>query len=653
MNFFEHQEAARRRTGLLIAYYVVAVTLIIISIYGVTAFILLRGSASLPDGSIQWNRLWDPSLFLMVSVTLLALVGGGTVYKVMSLSSGGEAVALMLEGRPILPDTTNLSEKRLLNVVEEIAIASGTPIPKVFVLDNEPGINAFAAGISPSDAVIAVTRGALDHFNREELQGVIGHEFSHILNGDMRLNIRLIGVLNGILVIALVGYWMFRMTANSSRQRSSRDRKGGGPAAAIAILGLATMVIGYIGVFFAKLIKSAVSRQREFLADASAVQFTRNPLGLSSALQKIGALASGSRVQNTHAEEASHLFFANGVGFSLLNLLATHPPLDERIRRIDNSFDGSFKTPASHEPESSTLLGLASSSTPPPIPASASTRHAVTPQSVVADVGTLQAGALEYATTLLAIMPTEILQAVRHSSGAQAIVYGLAMNLDHTMLCEGQMDYLSTHAAPAVHRDVLALANILRTLRPELRLPIAELAIATLRHLTTAQYREFRDNLIHLASTDNEISLLEYAVLRMTLRNLDSLHGCSKRPTVRFTSLSGLTSECAILLSVVAWFGSSNQPNAETAFARGSLRLDALPLGTLLKQKHASLKELDTALDRLVEAAPSLKEKIIAAAVDAATTDGIITTEEGEVLRAIADALDCPTPPFLPGQKIS
>lgn len=653
MNFFEHQEAARRQTGLLVAYYVIAVILIIAAIYGVTAFLLLHESALTPDGSIQWRFLWNPSLFAGVAGVLAAMIAGGSFYKIAILSSGGAAVAKMLEGRPLSPSTSNLSEKKLLNVVEEIAIASGTPIPSVYILDNESGINAFAAGVKPSDAVIAVTRGALDHLNREELQGVIGHEFSHILNGDMRLNIRLIGVLNGILVIAMTGYWMFRITARSSgHHRSSRDRKGGGPAAAIAIMGLATMIIGYIGVFFARLIKSAVSRQREFLADASSVQFTRNPAGLSSALKKIRSLATGSRVQNTHAEEASHLFFANGVGLSWFGLLATHPPLEERIRRIDPSFNASLGAEhAVQGDEQASYAGVAPVSTPPPLPEVASSLS-ITPQGVVNDIGTLQPAALDYAAALLGAVPMDIMETVRHSAGAQAVVFGLAMNLDHAAMRDRQLDYLAAHSTPAIHRETLRLLKTLKDIRPELRLPVAELAVATLRHLSAAQYMEFRANLFHVASADNEISLLEYAVLRMTLRNLDALHGAATRPSVRFTSLAGLRTECAVLLSAVAWFGTHDAQKASGAFIRGSQRMDGLTLDSILPGNQASLKDLDASLDRLAEASPVLKEIIIAAAIDAATTDGVITTEEGEVLRAIADSLDCPIPPFLPGQKV-
>ena len=251
------------------------------------------------------------------------MVGLASLYKIAELSAGGEQVALMMGGRLVQSQTTDLAERRLLNVVEEMALASGVPVPPVYVLDGEPGINAFAAGHQPGDAVVAVSRGCLEYLNREELQGVMGHEFSHILNGDMRLNLRLIGVVYGILVLSILGYYIMRFSGGSS----SRNSREGGAGAAMVVLGLAMLIFGYLGVFLGKIIKSAISRQREFLADASSVQFTRNPGGIAGALKKIGGLAEGSRIRDAHAEEISHMFFGDAFAGSLLNLFATHPPL--------------------------------------------------------------------------------------------------------------------------------------------------------------------------------------------------------------------------------------------------------------------------------------------------------------------------------------
>ncbi len=320
-SFFEHQERARKRTMWLVLLFALAVAGIGATIYLVLAFVLTGGE---PGG-----RLWDPELFLWVMALTIGFIGLASLFRVLSLRSGGGAVARMLGGRLVSRDTKDLAERRLLNVVDEMAIASGIPVPEVYVLDEEAGINAFAAGYSVENAAVAVTRGALKILNRDELQGVIAHEFSHILNGDMRLNLRLIGVLFGIFAIAIVG----RLILYSVRSSAFRRSKA---LAGVFLVGLTLMLVGYIGEFVGRLIQAAVSRQREFLADASAVQFTRNPAGIGGALLKIARLERGSAIEAPRASEAAHLFFGEGVR-SMFGLLATHPPIEERIRRIDPS----------------------------------------------------------------------------------------------------------------------------------------------------------------------------------------------------------------------------------------------------------------------------------------------------------------------------
>lgn len=329
MDFFERQSKARRHTTLLVFYFILAVTLIVLAIYLVVDLALFGGGVKQHHygyDAAPVLSLWNPQLFLWVALGTLAVIGIGSISKMSELSQGGSAVATMLGGEPVNPNTTDPDERKLLNVVEEMAIASGTPVPQVYLLPDE-SINAFAAGHSPSDTVVAVTRGCMRLLTRDELQGVIGHEFSHILNGDMRLNIRLIGLIFGIMALAIVGRILLQ----------TRGRKNPLP-----LLGLALLLIGWIGVFFGRLIQSAVSRQREFLADASSVQFTRNPEGLAGALKKIGGLSYGSRLESPHADVASHMFFANGLRESVFNLMATHPPLEDRIRAIEPSWDGKF-----------------------------------------------------------------------------------------------------------------------------------------------------------------------------------------------------------------------------------------------------------------------------------------------------------------------
>ncbi len=313
IDFFDQQQAAHQRTGRLVFLFVLAVVLIILSVYAAVMVVLVLLNKG--HGPVAPELLFDPARFALITTLVILVIGLGTLYKVVQLRAGGAVVARQLGGRLVDPGTTDLAERRLLNVVEEMALASGTPVPSVFVLDQEQSINAFAAGFGPGDAVVSVSRGCLEYLSRDELQGVIAHEFSHILNGDMRFNLRLIGLLHGILLLALIGQILMRMTGRSNYSyRSSQgdgDRRDSS-ALVFFLLGLALLVIGFVGVFFGRLIKCAISRQREFLADASAVQFTRNPDGIGGALKKIGGLAEGSRIENPNAEEACHLFFGQG-----------------------------------------------------------------------------------------------------------------------------------------------------------------------------------------------------------------------------------------------------------------------------------------------------------------------------------------------------
>lgn len=343
MDFFGQQERARTKTTALVVYFVLAVVFIVGSVYAASLLILhftqlpAEGGAAMQAPSAMASRRgiapWDPQLFGWVVLGTLGVVLTGAAYKFLRLARGGSEVAEELGGRLLADDPTDADERRLRNVVEEMALAAGVPTPKVYVLDDDNGINAFAAGHGAKDAAIGITRGGMTLLTRDELQGVIGHEFSHLLNGDMRLNIRIMGVLFGIVCLTVIGRVLLYSRGGNNRGR-----------APMMLLGVALLVIGALGVLFGRLIQAALSRQREMLADASAVQFTRNPAGLAGALRKIGSV--GSRIESPHAGEASHMFFENGLGKPAFHWLATHPPLAERIRAIDPGWDGRFDTPS-------------------------------------------------------------------------------------------------------------------------------------------------------------------------------------------------------------------------------------------------------------------------------------------------------------------
>ncbi|HUG91912.1 MAG TPA: M48 family metallopeptidase [Planctomycetaceae bacterium] len=659
-DFFAQQDAARRKTGLLVFYFLVATVLIVAGVYLIVAGALVYAGQRQqrePGGPqrVAARTLWDPLLLAGVTGGTLAVIFGGSLYKVAALNAGGESVASLLGGRRLDPDTAAPDERRLLNVVEEMAIASGTPVPTVFLLEDEPGINAFAAGYTPGDAVIGVTRGTLEYLTRDELQGVVAHEFSHILNGDMRLNIRLIGILHGILLIALIGYVLVRSAGLSSRASRRRSKDGGG-AAGILAAGVALIVIGYIGVFFGRLIKSAVSRQREFLADASAVQFTRNPEGIGGALKKIGGVARGSRIEDGHAEEASHMFFGNALGAPLLSLLATHPPLTVRIKRIEPGFDGKFPRieplRERQEPERTSASKPAGGRVPLPLPpilpgAMAAGRMPIDPVAVLAMIGTVQDQHLAYARTLLDSLPQELRAAAHQPRGAQALIYGLLLD-DDVAVREVQDRHLQANAPPEVRDEVRRLWPALGELPAAARVPLVELTFPALRVLPPEEYGRFRANVEALVKADRRLALFEYTLRRMLLRHLDS-HFANRKPAiVQYYALRPLLPDCAALLSSLAHVGHPEVAEAAQAFASGVavLRADGGAI-QLLPREQCGLKAVDEALSRLALAAPQIKKRILTAALACIAADRRVTLAEGELLQAIADSLDCPMPPLL------
>jgi len=674
MDFFERQDQARRSTRRLIAYFMLAVILIILSIYiaGITIFFGFNVNAD-PELPFQW---WNPDLFLWITGATLCVVVMGSLYKILALSQGGEVVARWLGGRLIDSSTSDPQERRLLNVVEEMAIASGTPVPSVFLLEEEKSINAFAAGFTPADAVIGVTRGTLQILSRDELQGVIAHEFSHILNGDMRLNIRLIGVLNGILVIAMIGYVILSGT------RTSGSRKNGGGAAAILAFGAALLAIGYVGVFFGKLIKSAVSRQREFLADASAVQFTRDPDGIAGALKKIGGLAHGSRIQNPKAEEMSHLFFSDGKHgkaspvlsmrnrkppvqtHSAFSFMATHPPLETRIQRIDPAFDGTF--PAVHFPSKKALetgdpkeLAASAAQTAAKSAASAPSGGApavplipMIPQQMTQLFGKLTEAHLAYASLLLSGLPSRLTARVREPASARIIIFSLLLSHD-SKTRRAQFQLLNESKDPLVSSEAtLEASTLIDRCPPEARLPLVDLALPALRTLSLSQYQDFTGLVEELMKADQEIDLFEFTLQHILRRHLDPHFTQTRPPGARYGSLAPLTHEISLLLSRLARAGQDGEKKAQQAFAQGVEELKKSRLKLSWLEQEDGFEALSKALDRLNRVTPLLKRRLLRACGVCVSHDGQVTLREGELLRAIADALDCPMPPFLPGQSL-
>ncbi len=624
MDFFQAQEQARRNSRLLTVYFLLAVAFIVVAVH-LTITLTLMWS----DGYQVIDDWWQPEIFATSALITLLLISGGSLYKVVSLArGGGHTVALDLGGRRVDPATRDPLERRLMNVVEEMSIASGVPVPTVFILDHETGINAFAAGSKPREAVVAVTRGCLEELDRDELQGVIGHEFSHVLNGDMRLNIRLIGILHGILLVALIGRGMLRGSVHS-RSRNS----GGG-----ALLGLAFVIIGYIGVFFGRLIKAGISRQREYLADASAVQFTRNPSGIAGALKKIGGLASGSQISHPKAEEASHMFFGNALELSMFTrLLATHPPLQERIRRLEPGFTSERPVAESTAAVPEAAMGFAGGEE--------GGWQAPAPEQFSAVVGRVSDAHVAYARQLMERIPDELEEDCRHADGVEAVVYAMFVDRDEE-LAQRQLREVARRRGPVIGERTRRHADWLRETGPEVRLPVADLAQSGLRDLDDVRRALLTDTVDVLIQADGRITLVEYAQRRILLSWL--------QPPVprreRSPAVPELREDIRVLLSFLAYAGAQSQAIADANFAAAARRAPMDALDDILAKSELQLKRLDKALSRLAALKPRFRKGLVEACAAAITNDRRIRPVEGELLRAVCDALDCPMPPLLPGQ---
>ena len=637
-DFFELQDDARRNTGRLILLFVLAVIAICVSLYALAVVVFGYQGQDSYTGDPQFELLWwNPELLAQVSFATLLVVGGGTLYKLAQLRAGGSFVAESLGGRLVHANSSDPLERKLLNVVEEMAIASGTASPPVYLLEQESGINAFAAGFTVDDAVVGVTRGCVEQLPRDELQGVIAHEFSHILNGDMRLNLRLMGVLHGILLLGIIGYFLLRSSlfAGGGRGRSGRDNSG----TALVVVGGGLMLIGFVGTLFGNLIKASVSRQREFLADASSVQFTRNPGGIAGALKRIGRATEGSEIQSPAAPEASHMFFGRATsGFNAL--FSTHPPLAERITRLDPSWSGSLAaeaTAASAEgAESPLAAGFAGA--------------AEAGATGVEHIGQPSLQHLEHAKTILAGIPASLRDAAHDVYGARALVYALLIHPDAEVRTV-QLGELARHADPGVYSETQQLLSQVDALDPALRLPLVDTTLPALRELSPAQYEAFCRNLRVLVEADERLDLFEWTLQRLLVQHLRPTFAPAAPLRVRYRSLRPLENACRVLLSALAHAGRGSPEQTQRSFALGAQRLQLPPQG-LLAPEDAGLIQIDRSLDRIAAAAPKLKRAIVHAAADCIQADGKVTPIEAELMRGTADSLGCPMPPLLPGQAL-
>lgn len=625
MDFYARQAAARRQTKWLLGGFLLAVALVVIAVD-----LVVVGFASSQEGADVGSLLFVTTLFT------LAIICGASIFRTFTLRDGGGAVARALGGTRVDRGTTDPAQLRLLNVVEEMTIASGVPMPEVYVLENEAGINAFAAGHTPANAAVAVTQGALQRLSRDELQGVIAHEFSHILNGDMALNIRLMGWLFGLLAIAVIGRTVLR---HSSGRGDSRRGHGG-----LLALALAIMIVGYVGLFLGRLLQAAVSRKREQLADASAVQFTRNPQGLKGALVKIGGLSAGSRLETADGEEVAHMLFATG---QLRRLLATHPPLVERIQALDPSFkqqdferavalserDASRATLAQDD-NSANISGLAAAS--PAVPA--------VPAAIASQVGNPDTLQIARAVGLRADVPPAVIAAAASPNTALPMLLASLIG-EQPAVNAAQREIL----ARFLGADLLAVVDQhergLATVPPQLRLPVVQLLFPALRRLTLDDRRRLLRAVNLLARVDGQTDVFECSLILMLEAALnDELTGPREFVT---QTLVRLTAQVATVFAVLASQGSADPVAARRAYEAG--------LALVLPRERPDFRLIDPwpeqfahALQALQRLHPYGKRSLVEGLVRTIAHDEQLSIAEAELLRTVCAVLRCPLPPLLP-----
>jgi len=660
MDFFASQERAEKQTRLMLVLFLLAVVCIVVAINFVGGLIYLFANFSHADSVAQGLSTVPHKAYWITTSVVLGVIAYGSITRMSSLAGGGAAVAEMLGARRLEPNGSNLAERRLSNVVEEMAIAAGIPMPMVYVMDDQRSINAFAAGYSSSQAAITVTKGALDRLNRDELQGVVAHEFSHILNGDMRLNIRLMGVIAGIMAIGTIGSFLMRMSWGNDNETPRRRADFQSFA-----LGLALWLIGSIGVFFGTLIKAAVSRQREFLADASAVQFTRNPEGIGGALYRIGQ--HGSDVVQRYAEEVSHMYFSAGMD----SFFATHPPIKERVDRIlgpaaaytlkRRIAETSVEEDATSEsPVIEALQGSMSAAinadgsvefdnSVSAVGAAATSDHSgsnavqTTPAAMMSSVGQLSAGHVEYARQFIESLPTQVRRAVNTAAGAKAVLFALV--LGEGAIRKSQLALVDQCENTMMSAAVGQQADLLKPLGIRARMPVFDLAMRSLRNMQAAERDATIALLEQLINADGKVTLGEFVLLALCRSHLRTTSGAG---AIKYRTLQEAGRHATTILSMLLRSGQSTVENYAQVVATLALNAtDAVPLTGI------TFHAVEAALGELKLLAPQAKASFIEACLQVVIADGRITITEGELMRAICSTLDVPLPPLIEGQAVA
>ncbi len=627
-----------RRLVVMFLLAVVAVVVVVDTVLLTVIALMNHPKGAMPSLPDHTWLITHPGSVMLCTLLVLGVIAISSMYKIESLRGGGAVVARAAGGERVANATSDPQLRQLLNVVEEIAIASSMPVPAVYVLSHEAGINAFAAGYNASNAAITVTQGCMDLLTRTELQGVIAHEFSHIVNGDIRLNARLTGLLFGLIVIGVIGRTILQFAPNNG----INDRKNsGGLAVVIFITGAAIFVAGYVGLFFARIIQAAVARKRESLADAAAVQFTRDPTGLRNALVKIGAAPNGSQLPVSDADELAHMLFAPGME----QMFATHPSLIERIKAIDPRFDESeFATVRSElltaKPRVESKVETSDAQR---LQQMLATAVGINAMQVAQSVGQPTTDHIALAQAIRYSLPQNILDATGSPRDALGLMLALAMDND-APLREQEINFiahqLGTDTAQNC-REWLVTVDQLNALQ---RQPALLRLLPSLRQLSTEQRAAILLCLNGLLQRGGNISPTKYALRKLAQVQLRDV--AINSPLPQRLSLPAVVNEVAILMSVLAHNGTDDPQQAQRAYQAGMQFLYGRI--TVPYQPPANwAMQLDVALNKLDRLLSIEKEKLIETMVRVVAYDNKLIATEAELLRVTCATLHCPLPLML------
>ena len=625
MDFFAEQDQARKRSKWLVLLFCLAVMGIALSVFLALSYF----------SGPSWELFW------LTGAGTIGVVALASLGRILSLSAGGTAVAESLGGNLHCPNTRDPQERRILNVVEEMAIASGTPVPPVYLME-EKGINAFAAGYSPSNAVVGITRGCAEKLNREQLQGVVAHEFSHILNGDMRLNIKLTGLIFGIVCLSRIGEVLLRVGLLSGGRR--RKKEDG--TAALLALGVVLLIIGLIGGFFGSLIRAAVSRQREFLADASAVQFTRNPDGISGALKRIGGYSAGSKLETSTAGDFSHMFFGSALG----SIFATHPPLEKRIRKIEPSWNETFpETDQISEQidlQSENTAGFAGLSK-----ASQSSSKPTVPQTDALETKSFhdilegpKSDTIDQARALIDRIPSPLLNLCREPFGARCVVFALLLDPADSRIRDQQIQLIHNQLEKDTDSLTLKIFSQCHSISCVEKFALIEECASPMRELSPRQLQQFSLVVDGLITMDQKIDLFEWSIQKVVFNHLNLEEKSISHNPHGSSALAGQVSTCSVFLAALAHYG-GEQMNAEDAFNRGVKLLNPKNTIQLPTIESCTIEELEKSLPRLQKLSASAKRTFLTACLATAEHDQQISETEFLILRGLAAAISCPLGP--------